>query len=868
MAIPIGFTASLVVVAAATIACVVLNTLIFIRVNNSTIHKDDKDYCPNVTFTTIAPDTSTAHASTMTAPDTSTAHASTTTAPDTSTPHASTMHSKVKTTTIITTELTQPYRSPSTKLIHVNDTIYCPSFGEADHSPAWQKAASYLMSAIDQNMDPCEDFYAFTCNNFIKHAKASGGSQSTFDQAQADVNAEILKALKSVNISDDKNWSLTERVTKAAVYSCLSTIKSANSNHAEQILNDIAKWFGGIPFLNVTVDDGIDLFKIMGAMELTHSLPTLMSSWVSVDSKNITQNALYLSQPTLPIPRDYYVLPQFASKLEERVTLIKKMLLLFSKNVLDDTSPYYLMIKEAAEEVAKFEMDIAKASWPDTEMRNYAQQYNPYKLDDLAKAYPSINWKSYFENLLISVENSQQVVSNQVVVAQPSYIGWLNSIFAGNHVKKTTIVNFMITQLLFEEADFLSSDFRKLAIKADYVRYAQKRGRGITRIGRQVTRRFDGVSSPSAMCLDVVMTYMPYGPGYVYVKSQKNRDEIVKDPKQETELIIKSFQRMMSTLKWMSDTSLEKARMKVTELVKNFGWPQDLFGDFKNFTAVDAYHKLDYGPIIDAYIKNHSDFYPIINLMRMGFENREAFRLITQPANRSNFLQSPALVNAWYQPERNSITLPYAIWSTPYYSYEYPKSIKFAILGGTVGHELVHGFDDEGVQYGPNGSLIGCSWHQCGWMDGKTKTGFTDMAQCVVTQYSTQCCPEKLGNVHCANGATTQGENIADLGGQQAAYLAYTKYMKMQGHEEKRLPALEQFTPKQIFWIAYGYSWCTSQTDSSLIKQLLTNVHAPSSCRTNQVVQDIPEFGQDFGCKMGQRMYPLSEQRCKVWVGR
>ncbi|KHJ79388.1 peptidase family M13 [Oesophagostomum dentatum] len=146
------------------------------------------------------------------------------------------------------------------------------------------------------------------------------------------------------------------------------------------------------------------------------------------------------------------------------------------------------------------------------------------------------------------------------------------------------------------------------------------------------------------------------------------------------------------------------------------------------------------------------------------------------------------------------------------------------------------------------------------------------------------CCPEKTGNVHCCNGATTQGENIADLGGQQAAYNAYQDYIKELGHDELRLPGLEQYSPNQIFWITYGYSWCMKQSYNNLVNQacnfnflnlrishgkfqLLTNPHAPGSCRTNQVMQDIPSFGKDFGCKQGSPMYPSPDQRCKVWVG-
>ncbi|KAI6186412.1 Peptidase family M13 [Aphelenchoides besseyi] len=148
------------------------------------------------------------------------------------------------------------------------------------------------------------------------------------------------------------------------------------------------------------------------------------------------------------------------------------------------------------------------------------------------------------------------------------------------------------------------------------------------------------------------------------------------------------------------------------------------------------------------------------------------------------------------------------------------------------------------------------------------------MASCVISQYSEQCCPLKSGNVHCANGVETQGklsrsENIADLGGQLAAYNAYRRWVaeSRNGVEEDRLPGLEGYTANQIFWISYGFSWCMNQNYISLSNQLLTNEHAPGSCRVNQVMQDIPAFAKDFGCKPKSPMFPPAEQRCKVWTG-
>ncbi|PIO67565.1 peptidase family M13 [Teladorsagia circumcincta] len=192
-------------------------------------------------------------------------------------------------------------------------------------------------------------------------------------------------------------------------------------------------------------------------------------------------------------------------------------------------------------------------------------------------------------------------------------------------------------------------------------------------------------------------------------------------------------------------------------------------------------------------------------------------------------------------------------------SQDYPKAYNFAGLGTIAGHELVHGFDDEGVQYDKSGELLCKDWNQCGWMDRRSKKGFRDMAH-------TQCCPVKEGYVHCANGATTQGENIADIGGVQATYQAYLEYMKKRDEPEKRLPGLEQYTPNQLFWMFYANHWCSNDGAFDISTQLMVDPHSPSSCRVNQVLQDIPGFGQDFGCKMSQKLFPTPDYRCKVWV--
>ncbi|KAF1748586.1 hypothetical protein GCK72_025053 [Caenorhabditis remanei] len=739
--------------------------------------------------------------------------------------------------------------------------------GTVSTSAAYKQAANYLLNGLDDTIDPCQDFYAFTCNKFLQNTdlKKLGRSRlGTYDQAQIDVYSEIISALDSVDVKS-ATTSMTERITKAAFVSCKNYLGNP-PDKTQAVYTEIKTLFGGVPFFGEPLDKNVDYWNVAGQIEQKHAVGTLTYTIASSDYKDHTKNALYTGPPGLALARDFYVKPQYIDQVNARVADVNDLLTAFA-DALGKT-PGSDALLTAAQEVVAFEVLIAMASWPDDLLRNYQQQYNAYNIASATAAYGAINWKSYLGQLFDTVSSVQNQANYNIVVTEPSYFAWLNSVFAGQTANTTVVANYMIAQLLADEADFINPATARVASKNNYIHYALRSGRGVGKHGKRDYRKMD-LDGISQGCMDLLTAYMPYGTGYVYVKSKKDKYQVQSDVNNQTTLIISNFQNMINSLQWMDDFSKNRAHNKSDSLVKNFGWPTAMFGDFNDFTAVDKYNQ-DYARIIDIYNADPSNIYDIFAVLKQGMEVREFFRIMDEKADRSNFLQSPAMVNAWYQPERNSITFPYAAWNPPYYNFAYPQAYNFAGQGGTGGHELTHGYDDEGVQFGFNGELTDCAWNKCGWMDANSSSGFIDMAQCVVTQFSTQCCPEKTGNVHCANGATTQGENIADLGGQQAAYRAYRQYVAnvRGGVEEDRLPGLENYTPNQIFWITYGYSWCMKQSDSNLVHQLLTNPHSPAQCRTNQVMQDIPEFGRDFGCARGTPMFPEPSGRCKVWVGQ
>jgi len=188
----------------------------------------------------------------------------------------------------------------------------------------------------------------------------------------------------------------------------------------------------------------------------------------------------------------------------------------------------------------------------------------------------------------------------------------------------------------------------------------------------------------------------------------------------------------------------------------------------------------------------------------------------------------------------------------PFYRYDFPQAVNYGALGMVFGHELIHNFDDQGVQYDFDGTLRT-------WMTPKTQNGFKRMAQCVIDQYSRICYP-KVDT--CINGVANQGEDIGDNGGLKMAYRAYKAYTSSHG-EEKPLPGMETFSMDQIFFLSFGHVWCGSFSDDGLLRQLLVNDHSPYRDRIVESLKNFPKFAEAFNCKKGDPMYP--KLACDVW---
>ncbi len=241
--------------------------------------------------------------------------------------------------------------------------------------------------------------------------------------------------------------------------------------------------------------------------------------------------------------------------------------------------------------------------------------------------------------------------------------------------------------------------------------------------------------------------------------------------------------------------------------------------------------------------------------MKLFFQ--KMWEKLLQARDRSNFGGNPAIINAWYIPERNSITFPAGILQPPFFRVDYPKAVNFGGIGIVMGHELTHGFDDMGVQFNGTGYLRR-------WITPHSAQGFRNMSGCVINEYSNVCFPNLTKPFNCINGVRTQGENIADNGGIKASFNAYMDWVGKHGREPQ-IPALQKYSMEQVFFLNFANLWCAKTNPQQLQKQLLTDEHCPGVARVTESVKNLPAFGQAFNCKLGDPMYPKPANKCNVW---
>jgi endothelin-converting enzyme/putative endopeptidase len=294
--------------------------------------------------------------------------------------------------------------------------------------------------------------------------------------------------------------------------------------------------------------------------------------------------------------------------------------------------------------------------------------------------------------------------------------------------------------------------------------------------------------------------------------------------------IEQAMDKDVDDLDWMSAATKVKAKEKLHTVMNKIGYP-DKWRDYSTVNIVRG----------DA----------LGNQERVrAFDEARDLAKIGKPVDKGEWQMTPPTVNAYYDPQMNNVNFPAGYFQPPFFSGKEDDAANYGDMGSTVGHELTHGFDDEGRQYDKDGNLKE-------WWTKDDEAKFTEKADCMVKQYDAI---EAVPGVHL-NGKLTLGENLADLGGLWLAWLAWLD--KAHAAHIDMAALTDGYNPEQRFWIAYAQQWCTQTRPEQLRSQALGNEHAPDEYRTNSVLQDLPEFAKSFSCKKTDKM--VSTNPCRVW---
>jgi putative endopeptidase len=532
------------------------------------------------------------------------------------------------------------------------------------------------------------------------------------------------------------------------------------------------------------------------AYEQTQGIAPLFSFYVAPDDKNVTVMIPQLFQGGLGMPdRDYYF------KEDARTQKIRQAYRHYLVNMLTlmrEKEP-----AKAADGIFHLETSLAKASMTRVEMRDPYKLYNKFNLQDFSGKTPGIDWERMFQMMHVKGQR-------EVIVGQPEFFH-----LVATELKETPLETwkaYLKFHLVNDMAPYLSEKFDEMRFNFY----------GTTVRGQEEQKaRWKRV-------LSVVDGSVGELLGQMYVEKNfkpeaKKRMLALVNNLQET------YADRIKRLDWMSDATKTKALGKLGAFMKKIGYP-DKWKNYSELNIVD-----------NDYVANI--------LAASAFEYNYNINKLGRPVDKTEWGMTPPTVNAYYNPAFNEIVFPAGILQYPFFEFSADDAVNYGGIGAVIGHEMTHGFDDQGRQYDAEGNLK--DW----WTEDDAKK-FEAKTNVVVKQFNSYTV---LDTVHL-NGELTLGENLADLGGLAIAYEAFHK--TEQGKSKEKI---DGFTPDQRFFLSWAQVWRANTRPEELTARNLTDPHSPSMWRCNGPLSNMPEFYAAFNVKPGDKMYRPANERAKVW---
>ncbi|MCK9205604.1 MAG: M13 family metallopeptidase [Salinivirgaceae bacterium] len=541
--------------------------------------------------------------------------------------------------------------------------------------------------------------------------------------------------------------------------------------------------------------------QIQQQLELYHKhmISSAFGVYGGADSKNSEMVITHLYQSGLGMPdRDYYL-----NEAERFATIREKYLLHLENNfkLLGDDST---TAKTNAQAVFNFEKRLAVASMDRLDLRDPNKTYHKLNQADLAALVPNFDWNHYFT--AIGLENP-----GDVIVMQPGFLGEFNRMLAEEPLESWK--TYFRWNLVRSTAGLLSNNF----VDEQFNFYGK-----VLSGTPELKPRWKRVLDVTNNSLDEAVGQI-YVEKYFPVQSKERMIQLV------TNLKIALGERI-NQLTWMSAETKANAQEKLAAINVKIGYP-DKWMDYSNLEIKE-----------DSYVAN------ALRARKFSFDDMVS--KINKPVDKLEWHMPPQMVNAYYSPTMNEIVFPAGILQPPFFYPEGDDAVNYGAIGVVIGHEMTHGFDDKGRLYDKNGNLN--TW----WTEEDSKL-FTGRADVLVKQFDAFTVLDTIK----ANGKYTLGENIADLGGINIAYTAFSKTEQWKNPQQK----IEGFTPNQRFFLAYAHIWAQNIRDAEILRRTQEDVHSLGKYRVNGPLRNVPEFHDAFRIDSTDYMYLAESERAIIW---
>jgi len=694
-----------------------------------------------------------------------------------------------------------------------------PSPSDICQTPGCIKAANRILGSMNMSVDPCEDFYQYSCGQWIDDHIISE-SQSSINVFN-DVRDSVSKSLKTVlERSDDGAHS---SITKAKNFykSCLDTDKI--NELGTKPINDLIAEMGGWPVLDGSAVDTTPLEERVATFNTKYGTGAIIYPYVGADSKNSKLYVFTITEPSLALPsREYYLEGESASIVayKDYITSFLKVL-----NTEDSVGADVTAFDTFANEVVEFETKIAANTLSSAESRDETVLYNKKTLSGLtADVNPEFNWQTYVSKVMEIADDPTLTIDadTEVVMYALRYSSNFTDIV--DDYDATFIQNYLVWRVMKARHSYMPEILRDARINYNKV--------------------VSGTSAEEARwqsCSDQAEGSFPMPVGALFVE-----EYFPAENKKATEDMVReiriAFKSNLNDIDWMDAETKKKAVEKADMITEMIAYPDYIINDQKQMDDNYAGVSID----AQAFFTNAQS----LNV----FANQWSFAKYNTEVDFNEWISGPAIVNAFYSPSRNQIFFPAGILQPPFYDQYQPTAMNYGGIGMVIGHEITHGFDDSGANYNGEGNMVN-------WWSDASKAGFDEDAQCMIDQYSQQYWEAAEANL---NGQLTLGENIADNGGIRESFLAFREWQATGGKDVK-LPGLQELTDEQLFFLGFSQVWCGKYTEARAKQLLLTDPHSPGEFRVKVPGMNYEEFGKAYNCRKGvDNMYP-SSGTCRVW---